>query len=902
MARCFNPYIAGNPVGNGDAFIGRSDIVKKVLQVFSRPQENAIVLYGQRRIGKTSVLQYLKKTLSQDKSTGQYFPIYFDLQDKATATLSDVLTELANTIASELQLAKPQLGNDILHNFQYQWLPQIVAQLPKESALVLLFDEFDVLAADSAQNAGAEFFPYLRQLLASDPAHLNFVFVIGHNTVYKTFFINNWNRLLLSLFQNIIIFNVNLLTKKETFELIRLSEKTSPLKWSEATLERIWQLTNGHAFFTQQLCSFAWETAYDDGDFTNEIITPDIIDSIIDDALNASRHAFEWLWDGLPPAERVISTALAQMGGCSVTETELEKLLHESGVRIVIRELQDALKLLQEWDLLEPVEGGFRFKVELLRRWIEENKPLRRVQDELDRIQPVAENLFQAAQGLYNSSQLKEAENLLRQTIGLNPNHIKANKLLADILLANNQYAEAKKLLTELYQYQPIEARARLTQAWLGLASLANNEEDKLNCYEAILQFDSQQIEAKKAYKTVWIKRGDKALKKGFMLDALEAYKKAEQNEKVAELEEEIKLTEIKRQFNLLGALEQEKNYVAVLALIKNLAVSFPELLNWQEEQERIEKLVNLTTDYQQALAQLELGNNKQAQELLVKVINVDAEFEEAARYLCLAVTGYDCDSLKNNLDKLKIDIDKINNSFKKEKNEHFLIKGKINDYKNEIKKLKVDIDKLTNALKEEKNDNLLLKSQINRLEANIVKLSSSLKKESVNNFSAKIGDYENIIKNLSTDIDKLTNSLKKESDNNFSLKVEINAYENLIKKLKADVDKLTNPLKKENNGIFLEKKSKYKKRTIILLFFLTLLHIVMIESIWIVISHHFFDEYILYSDRNYINIFNFFIILILAKITSFIKYKAIKIITFIPIPLYLIITICSFISFIKIL
>ncbi len=61
MTLPINPYIAGNPVGGNPAFIGRADVLREVLRVLRRPAENAIVLYGQRRIGKTSVLQHDKK-------------------------------------------------------------------------------------------------------------------------------------------------------------------------------------------------------------------------------------------------------------------------------------------------------------------------------------------------------------------------------------------------------------------------------------------------------------------------------------------------------------------------------------------------------------------------------------------------------------------------------------------------------------------------------------------------------------------------------------------------------------------------------------------------------------------------------------------------------------------------
>ena len=80
-----NPYIAGNPVGGQKSFIGRKDVFKDVLRVLKSANENALVLFGQRRIGKTSILQELSHRLPQE---GPYCPVYFDLQDKAAGILS----------------------------------------------------------------------------------------------------------------------------------------------------------------------------------------------------------------------------------------------------------------------------------------------------------------------------------------------------------------------------------------------------------------------------------------------------------------------------------------------------------------------------------------------------------------------------------------------------------------------------------------------------------------------------------------------------------------------------------------------------------------------------------------------------------------------------------------------
>jgi tetratricopeptide (TPR) repeat protein len=486
MTTPVNPYVAGNPVGDSPAFIGRADVLREVLRVLRRSQDNAIVLYGQRRIGKTSILQHLAAWLPRE---GTYRPVYFDLQDKAAWPLGRVLQDLAYSIAHTLGQPDPDLGPDSESTFRQEWLPAVLDDLPQGSSLVLLFDEFDVLADPKTEQAAAAFFPYLRDLLALDPQRLQFAFAIGRN-------VGDLANIALSLFKGTPYQRVSLLDWEDTADLVHLSEVNDTLRWPDGTAERVWQLTHGHPFLTQQLCSHVWERAYDEEPGAPPTVTPTDVEAAVSDALEASGHAMEWLWDGLPPAERVVASALAEAGPGPITQNELEQLLHESGVRVVIRELQNAPQLLQDWDLIEPADGGYRFRVELLRHWIAESKPLRRMQEELDRIEPAAENLYQAALGLYQGGQLDQAIEPLRQAISLNPNHVRANQLLADILLAQGQIVEALRLLIRLYQYQPIVARPRLVQALLAQAQATESGDEELSCYQWGLELDPTQPEA----------------------------------------------------------------------------------------------------------------------------------------------------------------------------------------------------------------------------------------------------------------------------------------------------------------------------------------------------------------------------------------------------------------------
>jgi len=645
MSIPLNPYVAGNPVGDSPAFVGRTDVLREVLRILRRPQDNAVVLYGQRRIGKTSILQNLAAWLSR---SGPYRPVYFDLQDKAAWPLSRVLQELARAIAHTLSQpasngstgAPPGApGSDPETTFRSEWLPAVLDRLPDGSSLVLLFDEFDVLADPKAGQAAAALFPYLHGLLASDPRRLQFVFVIGRS-------VDDLANIALCLFKSTPAKRVSLLSREDTDELVCLSEANDTLRWSDDAVEGVWRLTCGHPFLTQQLCSHVWEQVYDEEPNLLPTVDPDNVDAVIPDVLDASRNTLEWLWDGLPPAERVVASALAEAGPGPITPEGLERLLHESGVHVVIRELQTAPQLLKDWDLIEPADGGYRFRVELLRRWIAEHKPLRRVQEELDRIEPVADSLYGAGLGLYRGGQLLQAIAPLRQAISLNPNHVGANQLLADILLAQGEAGEARQLLQRLFQYQPAAARPRLVQALLAETRGVESDDERLLLYDRVLELNGAQPEAVAGWRRIWRQRGEAALDAGNLEAALAAYREAGDEDKVA-------LVEALQRRQMLAALaaeaqahEQAGEWAEAVAAYQQLlaqAYDGESRTAWQAALERSWQERELARLFDKGVEALEQGHRQLAQRAFSKVVyhrpDYQRDGEQAAWLLTQAVS-----------------------------------------------------------------------------------------------------------------------------------------------------------------------------------------------------------------------------------------------------------------------
>ncbi|MBC6472331.1 MAG: ATP-binding protein [Hormoscilla sp. GM102CHS1] len=88
-----NPYIVGRPITEPELFFGRDslfDFIKDNL----KKNAKAILLHGQRRIGKSSVLCQIPNFVSDDELVF----VLFDLQNKGKLPLGRVLHNLATKI------------------------------------------------------------------------------------------------------------------------------------------------------------------------------------------------------------------------------------------------------------------------------------------------------------------------------------------------------------------------------------------------------------------------------------------------------------------------------------------------------------------------------------------------------------------------------------------------------------------------------------------------------------------------------------------------------------------------------------------------------------------------------------------------------------------------------------
>ena len=181
MSKMINPYIAGAPVTETRMFFGREDIFEWIQNSLTgRYTDHILVIHGQRRVGKTSVLKQLHNRLPK-----KYIPVFFDLQGRTHTTLDRFLWWLARETVRvlkqdrniEVPVSKREDFARDPEFFENIFLPNLRPVL-NEHSLLYTFDEFDNLEEGEVKKELARpLIDYLRRLMGRK--EMSFIFSIG---------------------------------------------------------------------------------------------------------------------------------------------------------------------------------------------------------------------------------------------------------------------------------------------------------------------------------------------------------------------------------------------------------------------------------------------------------------------------------------------------------------------------------------------------------------------------------------------------------------------------------------------------------------------------------------------------------------------------------------------------
>lgn len=300
-----NPYVVGGALGDptGRGFFGREDIFTFVRSALNAEQRSPIILYGHRRIGKSSVLKQLPRVLPPELIT-----VFFDLQGKASMELDQVLYGLGRAIADRLEIARPTGEETTEETFAKEFLVRAVRAIENcAERLVLLFDEFDVVdeRLDDKNVASHRFIGYLGDLISREP-RFGYILVVGRKTTELSEEFNS------SLLKNSVRKQIGRLSREEADRLVQAPSQNY-LKFTDSALEKIYKLASGHPFCTQLLCLTIWSAKMSKSVSSLVEVTKSDVDDALLPALEYGTNGMNWIFDGLiNPAHRLFVSALAQ--------------------------------------------------------------------------------------------------------------------------------------------------------------------------------------------------------------------------------------------------------------------------------------------------------------------------------------------------------------------------------------------------------------------------------------------------------------------------------------------------------------------------------------------------------------------------------------------------------------
>lgn len=571
MDRPINPYVAGLPIQGEKGFFGRQDILRTVQKELSNPGTNVLLLFGQRRIGKTTLLKQLHRLLPSDK----FLPVFFDLMDRAGRTLGEVLTELAEAILDTLAEKLPNLAKSNIkwpemdetdntgHAFEHFFMETLLKTIGSRRPIILL-DEFDVLDTNMdglpREMATKSLFEFLRKLM-SKHNQLAFVFAMGRNP--EDLSQQNYA----ATFKSSITIPIGVLEPKDARSLVLQAQEDGTLQITESALNRILDLTGCHPYFTQLLCQRIWERAYP-YDIPEDAPVPVIevldVDSAVEDTLQSGGMAIRWLWDGLSPAEKVYASALVQTseGRGPIQDDKVKDILSAYAARLSTHQVVVlAPRDLVKRGILVKVDDSasqYNFSSELLYRWIRNERPLDAVKDELDKLDNYAYHQVEIGKALLRSSKVADAIKAFEEALSRDPGHLGAHLNLGETYMEVGDFARATQILENAYSLAPQDALSLYVHSLTLFAQDLFNQGEFGNaareCEKALNLLPRYQS-AQELLPQIWHAIGTKALADRQWAQAIDAFEKA-QNE-----------SELKLARKLLSDSEKEVYFVSSIAI-----------------------------------------------------------------------------------------------------------------------------------------------------------------------------------------------------------------------------------------------------------------------------------------------------------------------------------------------
>nr|WP_322666594.1 ATP-binding protein [Dendronalium sp. ChiSLP03b]MDZ8209197.1 ATP-binding protein [Dendronalium sp. ChiSLP03b] len=341
-----NPFIPHKPAFSAH-FVGRE---KELQLIREEIHQQHFLLFGPRRIGKTSLLCQLKEEFIEG-----YLPIYKSLQEFKIADgmllfdtlIEDIISELINL--KNFPIKDLVVTDDKLNNLK---------SILKNDKLLLLIDEMDV---GQEINNFAAFLEQMRAMMQQE----SFIRVIFSSGPFITQDLVNPKSPLFNMVKHI---SVNRLTLEDAEKLLRLAEDQDIIL-DKDIIEESLQWTGRLPLYLQILGDHIYQKLKDN---SNKKVSQTILREIKQEM---KLDVIEWerMWNVLSSLEKAVLAFYVYNNFLDIREIK-EKIVNFSGQNISFTCIRQALKNLIWYGLLEEnPNGGYNLTAVLVCDWLKIN-------------------------------------------------------------------------------------------------------------------------------------------------------------------------------------------------------------------------------------------------------------------------------------------------------------------------------------------------------------------------------------------------------------------------------------------------------------------------------------------------------------------------------------------------
>ncbi|MEN1760066.1 ATP-binding protein [Anoxynatronum sibiricum] len=373
-----------------DIFFGRDQEMNIIRNGLASTGSNVTFLvYGLRRIGKSSLLHYVYRNAPKP-----YIPVFCDVQQLTSVENTAELVYDLFVMDTVRTLKQKGISMDMPDEAFFEDNPvrrlgQFFRQLEEhlgEHKLLLLLDEFEaVIDGVQEKRFSNHLFPLLRsQMQHSDKIRL---MIAGGG-----YLVDRMTDDALKISDTAQLLKVGFMDRKGTHSMIQVPYE-GELTYLTETLDRVFLMTSGHPYYTSILCKAMVDRMNREN---RRVVYPSDVDDAVANTLqmNEKQNYFDHLWETVTdPAERVVLAMTAEASPKNVSwvtkqtlldqvaamknRPGLQQLIYRSKLEEVVDSLQRLGVLTESPDNAE----AFRVAVDLWRLFLQRKWTVAKVLD-----------------------------------------------------------------------------------------------------------------------------------------------------------------------------------------------------------------------------------------------------------------------------------------------------------------------------------------------------------------------------------------------------------------------------------------------------------------------------------------------------------------------------------------